>query len=383
MSGHALLSASGASKWLNCTPSARQEELVPYTESPYADEGTLAHKMAEYRIKEIAYKVDLSHFINPLKEHELYDESMYDYITEYANFVVDKVREAPEGAVLLQEYRVDFSEFVPEGFGTLDVGISAPRVLKLVDLKYGKGVPVSAIENKQMMLYGLGLYLDYCILYDIEEIEMTIYQPRIDNISSYTISVHDLLKWAREVVKPTALIAFAGLGDYVAGDHCRFCRIRATCKANVQLNLQLAAKEFDIPTVTDDQVVKILKRAASIKNWVNAVEAHALKMAISGYKWPGMKVVQGRSTRKYSDQNAIIEKLIENGYSEEKIVTKKLTGISNLSKIVTKLHFNELVEPHVFKPRGAPTLVPDSDKRAEWNSAEAAYIDFEVVEGEE
>lgn len=375
MGKHAMLSASGAERWLICTPSARLELTVDEVESQYADEGTLAHKLGEIVIKEKAYGIDLSYQKKEIEADPLYDETMIGYIEDYANFVVEKVRDAPAGSILLQEQRINFNEYVPEGFGTVDNGIVGPGILETIDLKYGKGVPVDAFENKQQMLYALGILLDYELIFDIEKIILTIYQPRINNVSSYTVTKDNLIRWANEVLRPTAIKAFAGEGDFIPGEHCRFCRVRSTCKANAAHNLQVAAREFDIATVTDEQIVKIYSRSSAIKNWLNSVEEYVEKSAIAGRKWPGLKVVQGRSVRKYTEEQKIIENLTAMGY--EDITKNKLIGITALQKLVKKDDFKVCVEPYLIKPPGAPTVVPLEDNRPEWDSNTAAANDFE------
>lgn len=375
MAKHAMLSASGAERWLLCPPSARLELTIEEIPSEYADEGTLAHMLGEIVIKEKAYGLDLSHLKRDIEAHELYSEEMAGYIDEYANFVVEQVRDAPAGSILIQEHKVYFTEYVPEGYGTVDNGIIGPGVLKVIDLKYGKGVPVDAYENKQQMLYALGMLLDYEVLFDIDTIVVTIYQPRINNVSSYTITKSNLLLWANEVLKPIALKAFSGEGDYLAGDHCRFCRARPNCKTNTAYNLQVAVREFDVATVTDEQVVKVFLRADAIKNWLNAVETFVKREAIAGRKWPGLKVVEGRSVRKYTDEEQIINNLTKAGY--EDLTKSKIIGITDLTKKVSKDDFNNLVKPYVHKPKGSPTVVHISDGRPEWDRTADAANDFE------
>lgn len=377
MSSHAILSASGASRWLTCTPSARLETQFEEVESEYADEGTLAHELAVIMIRHKAGWIrDIESATRVVREDSLYTEEMWGFIEEYAQFVVDKVREAPDGVILLQEHRIDLTHYIPEGFGTVDVGIAAPGILEIVDLKYGKGVPVDAYENKQMMVYALGILEEMLLIYPIEVVRMTIYQPRIENISMYEMSTEDLLKWSNEVLRPTALIAFQGQGDLIAGDHCRWCRVRPVCVANAKLNLQLAKKDFEITQMTDEQISKLLVKADAFKKWITSVEEYALSEAINrNRKWPGLKLVQGKSNRRYTDEKKIIEELVKH-YPEEEIVNKKLLGITDMSKKISKLHFKEAVEPYLVKPPGAPTLVSITDKRPEFNSNVAAAIDF-------
>lgn len=374
---HALLSASGASRWLTCTPSARFEEQFEEQESTYADEGTLAHSIAEYLIKQKLYGIDMSAKINPLLENPLFtdDPSMMDYVDEYAEFVAKEVREAPDGAILIQELRLNYQEFTPGGFGHLDVGIAAPGFAHIIDYKHGKGVPVNAFENKQLMVYGVGFLLDYDMVFDIEQISMTVYQPRINNISTYTISRDELMQWAREVLAPTSKIAFAGEGEFVPGDHCRFCRGKHACSAIAKLNMQLAKKAFEITELTDEQIIRIYNKADAFKTWISGIESHVLKTAIAGKKWPGMKLVSGRSTRKYTDEKAIIDALEEKGYTD--VTKNKLIGITELTKKIGKKNFDEIVGPYTHKPTGTPTLVSEDDKRDEWNKIESAKLAFD------
>lgn len=379
---HAMLSASGSERWMTCTPSARLEAELPEQESIYADEGTLAHKLSEILIRAKAYGLDVTRevdlLINNDKNRELYSEEMYDYAGDFAEFIVEKVRQAPEGSILLQERRFNLQQYIPEGFGTSDATIVGPGFIDVNDFKYGKGVPVSAYENPQMLIYALGAYEELSLIYPIEKVYMTIYQPRIDNISTYEITVQNLLLWAREVLRPTALKAFQGLGEFVAGDHCKFCRARSVCKAAATLNLQLAKYDFNPPTINDEQLVKFLKMADALKRWITGIEKYALDEAIKGKVWPGMKLVRGRSNRKVTDETALIKTLQAAGYKD--IMNSKVKGITELTKILGKDAFEQLVEPYLEKPLGAPTLVPDSDGRPLLDAAEGAKADFEVIE---
>ena len=375
-----MLSASGASRWLICTPSARLEEQFEETESAFADEGTLAHTLCElmlrYRLKWISSKVFHMGLLE-VQAEELYDQTMMDWANTYADYVMDKYRSASKGARIYLEQKLILEEYVPEGYGTVDVAIVGDDLMEVIDFKYGKGVYVEAKENRQMMLYAIGAYREFDYLYDIKDVRMTIYQPRIDNISSYDMPIKDLMLWANETLRPTARTAFQGLGEYIPGDHCRFCRARAVCQAHAKYQLQVAAREFTLTTITDEQVAKVLLKADSMKKWITSVEQHALHLAVNhGKQWPGLKVVAGRSNRRYADEKKVLDTLVEAGYKSEQVVNKKLPGITDLSKIITTLDFQKCVEPHLIKPPGAPTLVPISDKRPAWNSAEAARLDF-------
>ena len=364
MSNHARLSASGAKRWMMCPPSVTFEEQFPETKSVYADEGTLAHSISELLIPHLAFGTPFDKRMKELRENELYNDEMMEYCMEYAQFVVDKVRNTKGYVELVQEEKLDLREFIREGYGTIDVGIISDYVLETVDLKYGKGVPVDAYEIEQQMVYALGMLMKYKLLFDVKIIRMTIYQPRIGNISEYEITTENLLKWGYETLKPAAKLAWKGEGEYVAGDHCRFCRAKSLCKTFAKYNLELAGKDFAEPnTLTDQQIVKILARAPSMKRWITSIEDYALSQAMAGRKWPEMKVVLGRSIRKIKDPAAIIEGLQKEGIDEAKYINKKLLGITLISKNLPKLQFQQIVEPQVFKPSGDPALVLDIDPR--------------------
>jgi hypothetical protein len=380
MRKHAMLSASGADRWLVCTPSARLESELPETESVYADEGTLAHEFCFWEIRHKIWGVDIENKLIALKQNELYDESMLGYAEEFAEFIAEKYRKAPRGTFIVQERKFNLQEYIPKGFGTSDATLVGPGFIDVNDFKYGKGVPVDAYENAQMMIYGLGAYEEFNLLYPIDIAYLTIYQPRIENISTYEITTENLIRWGREVLRPTALRAYAGEGDFIPGDHCRFCKVKAICSANARLQLTLAAREFDPSTVTDEQIVKVLLRADQVKNWVKAVENYALKMALQGKKWPGLKLVEGRSNRIYADVDKIIKQLVEVGYNENELVNKKPIGITEMKKKISKQHMDAIVNPLLIKPIGKPTLTVEDDKRPEWDKNAAAAIDFEEEE---
>lgn len=382
MRKHALLSASGASRWLACPPSARLESEL-YTgqgDEPttmYADEGTLAHLLGEWLIRTRGWNTEIpEHIWKEISEHEYYSEEMMDYCIEYADFVLNQLREAPAGSILVQEQRLNLVEYIPEGFGHVDNCIVGDDWLTVIDLKYGKGVPVDAYENKQLMVYALGALMEYDILYNIKNVRMIIHQPRIDNNSSYEVSVTDLIRWAREVLVPGARKAYIGEGDLLPGDHCRWCRVRSTCKANAAYNLQIVRREFDPPHLTDDQIVKIINRADSITKWLTSIKEYALSEALQGKVWPGMKLVQGRSVRKITDQDAVLKALEAEGIEGEQVVNKKIAGITQLQKVLPKFVFQKAVEPYLIKPEGKPTLVVEADGRPDWNKVHSAIEDF-------
>ena len=382
---HAILSASGAYRWLACPPSARLEEQFAETTSTYAEEGTLAHGIAEQKLRFLLKQISAQDYAQALQifeKNEFYSASMLDYIETYTSIVMEKVNEAKArsaDAVVLLEQKLDFSDWVPEGFGTGDVVVISDGVLEIIDLKYGKGVPVAAEDNAQMRLYALGALATFDSLYDIKTVRMTIVQPRLDSISSDEIPAETLYWWADTELIKRAQLAWEGKGEFQAGEHCRFCRARYTCRARAEANLELAKMEFKKPELlTDEEIGEVLKQADELKAWVSDVFDYALVQARDhGKKFPGWKLVEGRSVRQYADEDTVAKKLTEAGYKEEQIYEKKLWGITAMEKLLGKALFNELLGGLVIKPPGKPTLVPEADKRPEINSIAAAMADFQ------
>lgn len=380
MAQHAILSASSASKWMNCPPSARLEEKFENKSSEYAAEGTLAHELGELKLRHALGEISTRKFNSEFKKieaTELFTKDMPDYVDMYVDACMEKVSEAkaktPDAQFKIEQ-RLDFSEWVPEGFGTGDFVIIADGTMEICDLKYGKGVPVSAIGNKQMRLYALGALTEFEFLYDIENVKMTINQPRLDSISTDEISVEELLKWAESFVKPVAQLAFKGEGDLLAGDHCTFCRAKATCRARAEKNLELAKYEFRDPFVLDiAEIADILGKADELIKWAQDVQDYALDQALQGEQYPGWKVVEGKSNRKWNDENKVGEILLGQGFLESIIYTKKLTGITKMESAIGKKEVQRLLGEYIIKPPGKPTLAPESDKRAVYNSAEADF----------
>jgi hypothetical protein len=381
---HAILSASGSKRWLTCTPSALLEEQFAEETSTYADEGTLAHTLGELQLSkslDIISKGKAESRLAAIQSHSLYAPEMLDHIDTYVTVVCERISEArarSKDAFILLEQRLDFSAWVPEGFGTGDVVIIADRILEIVDLKYGKGVPVSAVENTQMRLYALGALNHYGMLYDIDVIRMTICQPRLDSVSTDEISTEALLKWGEEVVKPLAQRAIAGEGEFAAGDHCKFCRARYTCRARAETNLELARFEFKkAPLLTTAEIAEILQKAADLQAWAGDIASHALNQAERfGVQYPGWKLVEGRSNRKYADVDAVTEALIKAGYPEALIFEKTLYGITKMEENLGKKAFNNVLKDLLIKPPGKPALVPESDRRPAIQSAASAAEDF-------
>lgn len=387
---HAKLSASGAKRWLGCTPSARMEESFSDRSSIYAEEGTAAHSLAEMKLKVETGKIKRPAFNIKYKrfkrENSYYNPAMDDYVDEYVSLVLEHFH-ALENPVIELEVKVDFSEWVPGGFGTSDVVITSDKVLEVIDLKYGKGIPVSAENNPQIMLYGLGAYAAYDMIYDFETVRMTIVQPRLGDISTFEISVTDLLEWANEYVKPRADLAESGKGDFFPSeDTCQWCKAKAVCKARAQKNLEIAQYEFQDPDMLSPKdIAQILGQSKEIENWLKAVKDYSLNnVRDHGLTIPGWKLVEGRSNRKIMDVDAVSILLDAEGFEADRIFKpKSLKGLTDLEKIVGKKHLTEVIGDYIVKPVGSPVLVAESDKRPALSSADVAAEDFEGIEIDE
>lgn len=384
---HALLSASGAGRWLNCTPSARLEDSCGERESStYAAEGTLAHELSELYIShDILGNITEQEFDARLEEimsSDLFNEEMLDVVPIYTEYCAAQLAEAKttnQLATMYIEQKLDLTQFVPDSFGTADCIIVNDNVMEVIDLKYGKGVPVYADWNKQLMLYGLGALLKYDAMYDIQEVRLTIVQPRINNISSWQISTIELLEWAGKELVPKAKLAFEGKGEFNAGDWCRFCVVRNRCRKLYEQQLEIAKHEFADPELlTDEEIAEIVKRTPKLIEWANSIAEYAQTKAVTENKaWPGLKLVEGISRRKWLDEdkasNAIFARCPE--LSEDEIFNMKLKPITSIEKIMGKKRFEEILSDMVIKPQGKPTLVPVEDKRPAMGHAQA-QIDF-------
>ena len=360
MTKHAILSASSSARWLACPPSALLEREFPSTTSPAAEEGTAAHAMAEHKLN---IQLQLESQYQP----SIYDnEEMEGYTDNYVAFVleqVEKVKESCADPLVLLEERLDFSEFVPDGFGTGDCVIIADGNLQIIDLKYGLGVLVDSENNPQMMLYALGALSTYGNLYDIKTVSMTIFQPRRENISTWTLPVEALYQWANEVVIPTAKLAIQGKGECQPGSHCTFCKAKVKCRARAEANLKIAELEFQKPALLDDEEIEeVLGVINDLTKWANEVQAYALDMAVNrGKQWNGYKLVEGRSVRKYAVQQQVARAARARGF--EDIYKKSLIGLTEMTKLMGKQKFDEILGELIIKPQGKPSLVPLSDKR--------------------
>ena len=375
---HALLSASSSHRWLNCPPSARLCEDYEDKGSEYAQEGTDAHSLCEHKLK-AALGMDSA---NPTETLSFYSEEMEQCACDYAAYVMELVAEAKETCkdpVVLVEQRLDFSRFVQEGFGTGDCVIIADGTLYIVDYKHGKGVEVSAVDNPQMMLYALGALELFDGIYDIDTVQMAIFQPRRDNVSVCVMAKDDLLAWAEGELAEKAKLAYDGEGGFACGDWCRFCKAKAACRKRAEYNLEMAKYDFAMPaTLEDAEIAAILARADELSSWAEDVQEFALQQALGGVRYEGWKLVRGRSNRKYTDEAAVAEAVKKAGFNPYE---EKLLGITAMTAALGKKKFADIIEKAGLteKPPGKPALVPASDKRQEMelpDRAASAQEDF-------
>jgi len=384
---HAKLSASGSKKWLTCTRSAALEDQFPDEQSTFAAEGTFAHEVFELIIRRYLRRVSTKDFdrsMNNLRQNEFWSAQLYDYVNDAAAVAIDAIEQARsecKDPVVLVEQRLDFSPWVPEGFGTGDLVIVTDRWVWVLDLKYGKGIPVECEGNTQMQLYGLGAYNELAHLYDVKSVRMTVLQPRLNNYGSSELLVGDLLDWANQYVKPRAQLAWDGEGDFAPGEQCTsgFCRARFLCPARAEAALAVAKQDFALKApelLTQDQLVGVLAKADMAIKWLQDVQSYALAQAEAGHEIPGYKLVEGRSNRKYTDADAVAEKLIQAGVDEAVIYERSLLGITAMEKAIGKKKFAELLGDLVTKPQGKPTLVQVDDKRPALSSVASAAADF-------
>lgn len=382
---HAKLSASGSSRWLACPGSVQLEEQFPDTTTEYAEEGTAAHELSELYLGLYLGTMTKRTFNKKLKEAKegnYYSKEMEYSVQQYVDFVIERINEIrskTSDAVVLIEHRLDFSEWVPGGFGTGDVVIIAEGVAEIIDLKYGKGVPVSAINNSQARLYGLGALSEFEFIYEIDTVRVTIVQPRLDSISTEDISVNELLEWADKIVKPKALEALSGESTFQAGDHCKWCKAKAQCRTRAEANLKMLEYEFQEPCLlSENEIADILGKADELIRWAGEVKDFALDQAERhGVKFPGWKLVEGRSNRTFTDKEAVVDTLILEGFEENQIYKPRdLLGITALEKVVGKKRFGEILHDFIIKPSGKPTLADESDPRPELNSLASTEADF-------
>lgn len=371
--GHALLSASSSHRWLNCPPSARLCENYEDKGSEYAAEGRSAHMLCEYKLK-VALGIRAK---DPTADLSFYNAEMEDCANGYAAYILELVEMAKQSCadpVVLIEQRLDFSKYVEGGFGTGDCLVIADGTLHIVDYKHGQGVLVEAEDNTQMKLYALGALEIFDGIYDIDTVSMTIYQPRRDNVSIYTVFKESLYQWAEEILKPTAELAYAGDGEFNCGEWCLFCKVKHECRARAERNLELSRYDFKLPPLLeDDEVEDILGKIDGLISWASDIKDYALQAALGGKQWNGWKLVEGRSNRRYTDEAAVADAVSAAGFDPYE---RKVLGITAMTSLLGQKRFEEVLGGYIEKPQGKPTLVPESDKRPAINTAQQDFSEF-------
>ena len=388
---HATLSASGAKRWMSCPPSARLEErlrgIFGEKSTPFAEEGTKAHSLAELKLLREKGRLGEDDGINDfnydLRRKALGDipKEMDEATDYYAEIITEKfltARQSCPDAQLKLEQRLDFSRWVPDGFGTGDAVIVSEELLEVCDLKYGKGVPVFAENNPQARCYGLGALHCYGVLYGFKHVRNTIIQPRLDSVTEEMLTTDELLQWAETELKPAAELAWKGKGEFNPGDHCKFCAARAICYARATKAMTIFKHGFETPgVIPDDAIPEILAVADTAIDWIKDLQAYALSQALRGQEWPGYKLVRGkRPPRKWVDEEEAKHQLIRAGQEPEVYTETKFKSPSNIEKLVGKQAFEAIFATLVTQGDGALTLVPESDKRTEFTSAEADFSDI-------
>ncbi len=375
MGGHARFSPSAANRRLNCPPSLVLEEQFADEESRYAAEGSAGHAMAEYLIKKHLKQRSR----RPVSDY--YSDELLEAVDEYVSFVIGEIEEAKcicSSPIFTVEQRVDASEYVDECFGTADMVIVTDKVAHIIDLKMGKGVAVYAEGNPQLMIYGLGILGMAEMLYDVETVRLTIFQPRLNNSSTWDITPEALKAWGEEVLKPRGTMALMGAGEFNAGSWCRFCKARNQCRARAEEFLTIAKMEFRQPALlSDEEIAEVLKVSDELAKWAADVYAFAQDQAIvHGKEWKGFKLVEGRSNRKYTSEDEVAEAATGAGYTD--IYKRSLVTITEMERLMGKQEFTRILGHLVYKPQGKVTLVPDSDKRDAINRTTAA-AEFQEV----
>lgn len=377
--GHAFLSPSSSHRWINCPPSAILESEFENEATTVAEEGTAAHELCEHKLKKALH-------IKSKRPISKYDsDEMEEHTDAYVEFVVKQLEIAKghcKDPMVLIEQRVNFSKYVPEGYGTADCVIVSDNKLHVIDFKYGLGILVDAYENPQMKCYALGALAIYENLYDIKEVAMTIFQPRRENVSTWRVSVEELIDWAETVLKPKAEMAMKGEGEYLCGEWCGFCRAAVRCRARAEEKLKLAQEEFKLPPLLRNaEIEEVLAVIHDLTKWANDIMAYATDAAINhGKQWTGFKVVEGRSIRKYKDEEEVANAATGHGYKD--IYHKSLITLTEMQKLMGKKQFEEILGNLIIKPAGKPTLVPNRDKRQAINVSKANK-EFSEIMGDE
>lgn len=383
---HAVLSASASKRWISCPPSVRLElsvkDILPPDETDYAAEGTIAHALAELKLRRLngdaaAYEAGLP----AVKASSYYNAEMERYTDDYVDVISEKLfkaRDKDPYAVLLIEQRLDFSHLVPHGFGTGDAVIIGDGSLEVCDLKYGKGVPVSAIENPQARLYGIGAYNMLSCVYDIDSITNTIIQPRLSSVTEETLSVEDLLNWGETVVKPAAELAWKGEGEFKTGEHCRFCLAKAVCAKRASEALATMDELLmHGGKISDADIPRLLRVIPQAKDWMSDIETYAKSLALNGTKWQGWKLVRGRKgNRKFTDEEEVQLKLAAAGYEQDIYSERKLKGLTAIEKAIGKEGFKSLLSEYIYQAEGSLTLVPEEDPREQVSTTDVEFGDM-------
>lgn len=381
---HALLGPSSAARWIACPPSVKLCEQFEDVESEYAKEGSLAHEIAELKVRKLIdpglTSRKFTAAMKKLKEKELYQEEMQGYTDEYVEFIQEQMYSYPTTPHIAVEQKVDFSEYVPDGFGTADCILIANDTLHIIDFKYGKGVPVSVENNKQLLLYALGAYLAYEMIFPIAHIKMSIVQPRLANIDTWECSLDYLLEFAK-IAQEKATMALKGEGDFNCGEHCKFCKAKAICKERANVNLELAKYEFKAADqLTLEEIGEILEKAKDLAKWAEDLKEYALSESLKGNEVPGWKAVNGRGSRSFKNTDEAIKVLVDNGIAEELLFERKYLTLAQMEKTVGKKEFNSLVGDLIVMNVGKPTLVEASDKREAIANKIKAEDEFSVVD---
>ena len=377
MAKHAYLSASASERWLKCPPSAKLCAQEEDRGSPYAQQGTDAHELCQHLVETALGRPSK----DPTEDLTYYDAEMQESAEGYRDFVMEQVEEAKKlcrDPLVCVEQTLDFSKWVEHGFGTGDCVIVADDLLHIIDFKFGLGVLVTAsgedgTGNSQLKCYALGALDTFGDLYDIRRVRLSIYQPRRENVDTFELTKEQLLQWADEVLAPTAKLAYEGEGEFAVGDHCQFCKAKATCRKRAEYSMELAKYEFaDAPTLDEDEIAAILPQIDTLISWAEDVKDYALKQALAGVRFPGWKLVEGRSNRKYTDETAVAEIVSKAGYDPYE---KKLLGITAMQKQLGKKKFEQLLAGLIIKPQGKPVLAPETDKRPEFNTAQNDFME--------
>lgn len=368
MSKHAFLSPSGSHRWLNCTPSAMLESEFPGGSSSAAEEGTAAHAFCEHKLKKALRRRSK----RPVSDYD--SDEMQEYTDSYVDYVLEQLEVAKQTCkdpMVLIEQKVDFSEYVPDGYGTADCIIVSDDTMQIIDFKYGLGVLVNAEQNTQLMCYSIGALNIFDSLYDIKKVTMHIFQPRRENVQNWTIPVDELKSWAENELKPKAQMALNGEGEYHPGEWCQFCKAAVRCRARAEEKLHLAQQEFKMPPLlTDSEIEEVLTILPDLTKWADGILAYATDAAVNhGKEWNGFKVVEGRSVRKYKDEELVAQAAKDHGYTD--IYRQSLITMTEMQKLMGKKQFEQILGDLIVKPQGKPTLVPVTDKRPAMNVTNA------------